>query len=299
MPSFGSRLSDGVDRLSEHGLWQYALVPLLLAALNGRQVRNVLGSQYDFHVGISFGIPIPVTDAWAFVSTPTPSGGLQVGPTALAGIALFAIAIVLQGLLLAGYLGGLSRGVRGEAPEFVAAVGNYWLSFLGFAVVLLTMFLPPALLALGPIALRGLLVLWLLVFVVGGYLLYAAPYLIVLHDVSLRRALGWSVSLATDGGAYLRFAAAYAVSVLLVSVPATLVVVNVPIIGVPLGVVGLAPVGLVFDTATLVFVGDLTDAHGFGDEDDPSEPRLEQQPGEPGDRNELGDGDDSATEGSA
>ena len=264
MPSFGARLSDSAGRLSEHGLWQYALVPLLLSALNGRQIRNVLGSAYDLHAGISFGVPIPVTDAWSFVSTPTPGGGVTVGPTALAGVALFAVGIVLQGVLLAGYLGGLSRGVRGEPPAFGATVREYWLPFLGFALVLLAMFLPPALFVLGPAGLRGLLVLWLLVFVVGGYLLYAAPYLIVLHDVGLGRALGWSVSLATEGGAYLRYAAGYAVVVLLISVPATLVVANLSILGVLVGIVGLAPVGLVFDTATLVFVGDLTDAAGFG-----------------------------------
>ncbi|WP_435115107.1 hypothetical protein [Halolamina sp. C58] len=266
MPSFGARLGDSVDRLAEHGLWRYALVPLLLSALNGRQIRNVLGADYDFHAGISFGVPIPVTDAWSFVSTPTPGGGVAVGPTALAGVVLFAVGIVLQGVLLAGYLGGLSRGVRGEPPAFGAAIREYWLPFLGFALVLLAMFLPPALLALGPAGLRGLLVLWLLVFVVGGYLLYAAPFLIVLHDVGLGRALGWSVSLATDGGAYLRYAAAYAVVVLLISVPATLVVANLSILGVLIGIVGLAPVGLVLDTATLVFVGDLTDAAGFGGE---------------------------------
>lgn len=268
MPSIGARLSDGVDRLSEHDLWHYALVPVLLAALNGHQIRNVLDSPYDLHVGISFGVPIPVTDAWAFVSTPTPGGGVDVGPTTLVAVGLFAIGIVLQGVLLAGYLGGLHRGLRGEPPAFAAGVREYWLSFLGFAVVLLAMFLPPALLALGPTALRGLVVVWLLVFVVGGYLLYAAPYLIVLHDVGLGRALGWSVSLATDGGAYLRYAVGYALVVLLVSVPATLVVANLSVAGVLLGVLGLAPVGLVFDTATLVFVGDLTDARGFGDDED-------------------------------
>lgn len=292
MPSIGARLGDANDRLSRHGLWQYALVPLVLAALNSRQIGNVLHSQYDFHAGFSLGVPIPVTDAWAFVSTPTPGGGIHVGPTVLAGIGLFAVVIVLQGVLLAGYLGGLTRGLRGKPPKFGAAIGEYWLPFLGFALVLLVLFLPPALLALGPVALRGLLVVWFLLFVVGGYLLYATPYLIVLHDVSLRRALGWSVSLATAGGAYLRFAVGYAVVVLLVSVPATLVVANLSVVGVLIGVVGLAPVGLVFDTATLVFVGDLTDARGFGSGDDRRAHRAALSP-PPGER-DAGDGDATA-----
>lgn len=268
MPSIGSRLGDAVDRLSSRDLWFYALVPLFLGALNTRQIGNVLNSRYDFHAGISFGVPIPVTDGWSFVSTPTPGGGLQVSPGATVGVALFAVGIVLQGVLLAGYLGGLTRALRGKSPNFVAAVGEYWLSFLGFALVLLALFLPPALLALGPAALRWLVVFWLLVFVVGGYLLYAAPYLVVLHDVDLGRALGWSVSLATSEEAYLRFAVGYALLVLGFSIPATVVVANLSIVGVLVGVVGLAPVGLLFDTTTLVFVGDLTDADGFGNADD-------------------------------
>lgn len=268
MPSFGTRLGDASDRLSRHDRWQYALIPLCLGALNTQHVGNVLQSRSDFHAGISFGMPIPVTDGWAFVSTPTPGGGVQIGPSATLGVALFALEVVLQGVLLAGYLGGLTRALRGEATGFVDATREYWLSFLGFALVLLALFVPPVLLALGPVSLRGLVVFWLLVFVVGGYLLYAAPYLVVLHDVDLRRALGWSVSLATDGGAYLRFAVGYALVVVLVSVPATLVVTNLSVVGVLVGVVGLAPLGLVFDTTTLVFVGDLTDAEGFGGADD-------------------------------
>lgn len=286
MPSIGSRLSDASNRLSAHDLWIYALVPLLLATLNGQKIGDVLGSRQDLHVGITFGSPIPVTDAWAFVSTPTPGGGVTVGPTAVAGIALFAFGIVLQGVLLAGYLGGLTRGLRGRAPAFGAAVREYWLSFLGFAVVLLAMFLPPALISLASRSLGLLVVLWLVVFVVAGYLLYAAPYLVVLHDVGLRRALGWSVSLATDGGAYLRYAVGYALVVLLLSIPATLVVVNLSVFGVAVGVVGLAPVGLVFDTATLVFVGDLTDADGFGtDNRRAHRAALSPPPEEHGDRN--------------
>ena len=59
----------------------------------------------------------------------------------------------------------------------------------------------------------------------------------------------------------------YALVVLAISIPATLVVVNVPLLGIFLGVVGLAPVGLVLDTATLFFVADITGAPGLGTDD--------------------------------
>lgn len=280
MPSIIARLRDASARLSEHDLWSYALVPILLAALNGTKINNLLQSDQDFHAGISFGVPLPVTDTWSFVSTPAIGGGVQFsGPATLLGVGLFAFGLLLQGVLLAGYLGGLHRGLRGDQPRFGASVGEYWQRMLGFALLLLVLFLPPVLFTLasrsfGTRSLAPLVLLWLVGFFVLGYLLYPAPYLIVLHDAGLGEALSWSVSLATDGGAYLRYALGYALVVVGISIPATLVVANVPVLGILLGIVGLAPVGLVFDTATLVFVADLTDEplSTSADDDDDSPP---------------------------
>lgn len=281
MPSISERLSDAFDRLSNRDLWAYALVPLLLAALNGTKIRAVLISDHDFYVGLTFGIPLPVTDAWAFVSTPS-GGGVNVAGPGLLGVGLFALGVVLQGVLLSVYLGGLTRELRGEPARLGEAFQRYFLRFLGFTVVLLVLFLPPVLFAFAARTLAPLLVVWLLVFFVGGYLLYAAPYLIVLHDTSVSEALSRSVSLALDGGAYLRYAAGYAAAVLVVSIPATLVVANVPVLGILLGVVGLAPVGLVFDTATLLFVADLTDAPGLSTDDGSRPHRAALSPGPDG-----------------
>jgi len=290
MPSIIARLSDASARLSTHDLWSYALVPLVLAALNGTKITNMLRSDHDFYAGISFGVPLPVTDTWAFVSTPAVGSGVQFsGPATLLGVGLFAFGLVLQGVLLAGYLGGLHRGLRGHQLQFGASVGEYWQRFLAFAILLLVLFLPPVLFTFAsrsfmPGSLATLILFWLVAFFVMGYLLYAAPYLIVLHDAGLGKALSWSVSLATDGGAYLRYALGYALVVVGISIPATLVVANVPVLGIPLGIVGLAPVGLVFDTATLVFVADLTDAEGLGmrlpDEPRPNRSALSPSPDE-------------------
>jgi len=264
MPSILARLREAADRLSTHERWSYALVPLVLSALNGTEITNLLRSDHDFYGGISFGVPLPVTDAWAFVSTPA-GGGVQFsGPATLAGVGLFTVGLLIQGVLLAGYLGGLHRGLQGEEPRFGDAVGAYWKRMLAFSLVLLALFLPPVLFTLAQRSLTPLVLVWLVGFFVLGYLLYAAPYLVVLHDAGLNEALSWSVSLATEGGAYFRYALGYALAVVAVSVPATAVVANLPILGIILGIGGLAPVGLVFDTATLMFVADLTDAEGLG-----------------------------------
>ena len=57
MPSIRARLSHAFEQLSKHGLWRYALVPLLLATLNGTKIQSVLTSSYDFHAGFRSAFP--------------------------------------------------------------------------------------------------------------------------------------------------------------------------------------------------------------------------------------------------
>lgn len=266
MPSFTDRLSDASDQLGSRDLWAYAVVPLLLAALNWNKIHDVLTDPSDVRVGVSFALPVPVSDPWSFVSTPT--NGVEVaGGTDVVGAAVLAGILVLQGPLLAAYLGGLRHRLADDGLGWAGALRRYWLRLLGFTAVLLAMNFPPALFVVAGIAGNAvpiLVLLWLVVLVVLGYLFYAAPYLVVLHDVGLLRALSWSVSTALGEDRYLRYALAYLGVVIVLSIPATLIVTNVPILGILLGVVGFAPIGLLFDTTTLLFVADLTDAEGIG-----------------------------------
>ena len=264
MPSITTRLTDASERLSEHGLWLFAVIPLLSSILGFSNARKLLAADISFHVGITFGFPLPVTDPWSFVSTSVGGGAQVTGPATPAAIGLLAIGIVIQSILLAGYLGGVRDGLRGEHPDFVGAVQSQFVPFLGFSIVLLTLAVPPMLFALASGSLTAVVLLWLPVYVLISYLFYATPYLIVLHDVGLGRALRWSLSLATGGGEHLRYALGYAVLVAVVSVPATVVVANLGVLGILLGIFVLSPVGLVFDTATLLFIADSTDVAGLG-----------------------------------
>lgn len=266
MPSFTDRLRDAADQLDARDCWQYAVVPLLLGALNWNKIHDVLTDPSDFRIGISFALPVPVTDPWSLVSTPT--AGVEVaGGSGVLDAAVLAGLLVVQGPLLAAYLGGLRHRLAGDGIGWTGALRRYWLGLLGFAVVLLVMNLPPALFVLVGVvgdAVPTLALLWLVVLVGLAYLFYAAPYLVVLHDTGLFRALSRSASLALRNETYLRYALAYLGTAIALSIPATLIVTNVPILGIPLGVVGLAPVGLLLDTTTLLFVADLTDAEGIG-----------------------------------
>lgn len=264
MPSITSRLQDASEQLSSAELWLFSLVPLASSVLGFSEALKLLTADVDFHIGIRFGLPLPVSDPWSFVSTSVGSGAQVTGPTSAGSIALLGVGIVLKSILLAGYLGGLRDGLRGESPDFLDSIREQFIPFLGFAVVLLTLALPPMLLTMTARPPLAVVTLWLPVYFLLSYLLYATPYLVVLHDVGLGEALSWSVSLATTGGAYLRYALGYLVLVVVISIPATLVVANTGVLGIVLGVVLLSPVGLVFDTATLLFVADLTDAAGLG-----------------------------------
>ena len=266
MPSFTDRLGDATDQLDSRDLWAYAAVPLLLAALNWNKIHDVLTDPSDFRIGLSFALPVPVTDPWSFVSAPT--NGVEVaGGADVFGAAVLGGLLVLQGPLLAAYLGGLRHRLAGDDIGWTGALRRYWLRLLGFAVVLLAMNFPPALFVVAGVvgdAVPVLVLLWLVVLVTLGYLFYATPYLVVLHDAGLLAALSRSVSLALRNETYLRYALAYLGTAIALSIPATLIVTNVPILGILLGVVGLAPVGLLFDTTTLLFVADLTDTEGIG-----------------------------------
>lgn len=262
VPSIVTRLGGAVDALGDRGLWGYAAVPMLTTLLRFDKVRAVLTAD-GLNFGLNFGLPLPVSSGWKFVSTSF-GGGAQVSGPATATVAgVFVVGVLLQGLLMAGYLGGLWASFRGVDQSFVASVRRYLLPFVGFGLLLTALVLPPILVTLAGAPIGPVVVLWLVVTLVVSYLTYGAPYLVVVEDVGLLTALARSLSLATTGP-YARFAAGYVAVVVGVSLPATAVVANTGVLGVVLATVLLAPVGLVFDAATLRFVADVVGVDEFG-----------------------------------
>jgi hypothetical protein len=97
----------------------------------------------------------------------------------------------------------------------------------------------------------------LIVFLVAAYLFYATPYLVVLRDAGVVDAARQSYALATRGGPYAAFAAGFALFVLAVSPVATGLVVNLPVVGLPVGILGGSYLGLAANVATMRFLADL------------------------------------------
>lgn len=251
-------LDDAVSRFDR--LLVLALVPLASTFLRTGNVSRVLGP-HDKVLSVSFGFPLPLVDLWSFVDPPNLTGGVNVdlptgvavdptGPALAVGLLWAFVALVLYvvllGLLTAGYLGSIREGLDAGGFDFSANVRRFGPRLVGYQLVLLAAFLTlflPALLAppLVVLALPG-------VFAVG-YILYPAPYLLILRDLPLWTALSEGVDLALGLGGV----ASYFLQFLVFSTVLSAVVLNGGPVGFLVGAVGAAPLALALNVATMLF----------------------------------------------
>jgi hypothetical protein len=265
MPDFVTRLSAGFDRAGDH--LALALVPVLFALLNTDKILAV--ASFDGgHIGFKLGLPLSVVTVWQFVSVPTDGVAVTTGqPIELLPVAVVTVPVLIavQAALTAGYFGCLRDAVDGDSLRFREHTRRHFRPFLVLTAVPFLALLPLAVGVFGLGSLTGslggaalFLVLPALVgFLIAAYLLYATPYLVVLRDGGVIDAARRSYALATEGGPYASYAAGFALFVLLVSPVATALVVNVPIVGLPVGILGGAYLGLAANLATMRFVADL------------------------------------------
>ena len=250
MPSISDLLSRASDALD--GRWGLAAVPAVVALLS---IENLRPPSTDFHVGISFGFPLPVSTGWNLMNTPNGQSGVSLpfGEPVL-GVATLVGTAVVTAALAAGYLGGLDRALDDDSLAFRTDAREYLVPILGFQLLVLVLGL--AGIGVGVVA-APLLLLTLPLLLLGAYLFYPVPYLVITEDAALRAALARSLELTGGGGPALSYFVQYALVTAALSVPATLVFVNLGITGLVLGCVALAPVATVFDMATMAFVRDL------------------------------------------
>ncbi|AHG05230.1 hypothetical protein HALDL1_07650 [Halobacterium sp. DL1] len=243
MPSLLARASRVAGRVSE-----YALVPLALTLFAfGKVAAAVDPSSVGVNVKLSF--PADVATLWTVVDPPAQGVAFR-SPTPLLFVPVF---IAVEAAVVAGYLGGIRDAHRDRDPDFVAAVRDHWLSILGIRVVQFLLFggLALSLLAGGA---GVLLVLGVPLLLVVGYLLWAAPYLVVLRDTDALTALAESASLAVEGGDYPAFSAGYAVAVAVASVVVSPLVTSAGIVGVLVGAALVAYPSLVGTAAATIVV---------------------------------------------
>lgn len=246
MSDFGTLISEAFDRLGEFGV--LAVVPLVTSLLAFDNFERAAASgEFDFHAGVVFGFPNAVVDLWTFVSLPASDPGVRVAEPFWLVVVVFAV----QSALTAGYLGSINRRLDGDRIDFLGNVRRYLVPItayqaLAWGVTLVAL--------LGGVLTGPFVLLLFPAFLLLNYLFFAAPYLIVVRDASVGAAIRESYEWAIAGGDYFAYGVRYLAAVAAVSIPTTLVAVNLGLVGVAVAAVATAPVGLAFSVATTTFV---------------------------------------------
>ena len=176
-----------------------AVVPAVAGLLSLSNVARALRAGPGG--GVSFPFPTGLPTLWTYASVPGGSGGAAVtGPLSVAlFVPLFLVGLLVTSTLEAGLLGTLSARLDGDPDDFGGSARRYALRMVGvnllrFCVVLLAL---PFALVFPPLA--------LLVVVVGSYLLYGLPFVVVTREAGLEEALGATTGYASEGGRYAAF----------------------------------------------------------------------------------------------
>ncbi|MFA4669108.1 hypothetical protein QDY65_00935 [Pyrococcus kukulkanii] len=240
-------------RLLNEG-WEYTLrnpgimvIPVIASIISLDSVVRVVNFHGNY-VGIRITLPEALPTLWSFVSPP--GGGLSTPLSLLFGL----LVAVISAYLSAGFLGSIN-GNEFSWDGFLNTANRYFLEFLKFGLLLFLVSLGVGTLVfLGP---PGLIFAFAVVIGIG-YFLYATPYLIILQGVKAEEAIGKSLNLALSGGEYLEYAVKYGGLTLLLSIPMTLITVNLKVVGLLPGLLIVAPLAVMLSRATLVFFKDLS-----------------------------------------
>lgn len=255
MVQFGALLSSAGRRLDR--LLLLAVVPFLVGLASPGNFARIAADTSDFRLGVSFGFPSAVATSWDFVSLPNPGSGFTVYPPGMSapqGVALVLGSAVLTGVLAALYLGALQQDLLGDgegAGDSFRHVPALVAFELLVTVVVLVLF------ALAMVSL-ALVIPGLVVALYLAFRFYPTPYLVVLRDLSLGAALRSSRRLSARGGDYTGFFVKYLLAVALVSLVATPLF-TTSVAGAVAGTGLLAPVCVLFNAATMLFLADATD----------------------------------------
>lgn len=265
MPKFTTRLSDGWERALQN--LPLAGVPIFFALVDTNKLLTVLRFEGG-HIGFKFGLPVSVVTVWEFVSLPNSGVSVNTGlPVEALPVAILTVPVLLlvQAVLTAGYFGSIRNTLYGEPYEFVPNCRRYVVPFVIITSVPTLLLLPLAAGVIGSATLSGgfggtslvILLLGSVVFVILGYLFYPVPYVVVLQQTGVVAAARRSYALATQSGPYFAYTAGFVLFVLSVSPIFTVLVVNIPVIGLPIGIVGGGILGLAVNIMTMRFVSDI------------------------------------------
>ncbi|ELZ02960.1 hypothetical protein C482_04866 [Natrialba chahannaoensis JCM 10990] len=269
------------------------LVPLALSLVELGKVARTMAPQNGFTISAKFPLPNPLLDLWAFIDAPDaettgassavhPGAGTgtatghgpagadvtietpfetvvvppEIGELSLLGIigGLLVVYALIASVIAAGYIGGLDRRLRGEPVAIAALVKQYTPPFFVYHLLVFGAFLLaiPLMLVSPALVLLAIPVIFVL-----AYLFYATPFLLVVADTPVIEAFRQSARHALAGGPYFKFALWHVVVGLIVSIPLSLFVSTVPVIGFGLALIVGVPLSFVLTAATVSFCQEL------------------------------------------
>lgn len=200
--------------------------------------------------GVKFPMPTALPDLWTFVSVPSTGVSFNLGVPLVFTPVFFALAAVL----IAGYVGSIDAALDDEHPDFVGSATDYAVPVLVVQLVVIAVTIAGFGFALvGGMALAPLSILFM---VAAGYLLWAAPILVVTRDIGALEALQSSIDHALQGGRYATFSLAYLLGGILGSFVLSMLVRGRPLVLLLLTIVLAYPL-LVLSVATVQVVKSL------------------------------------------
>jgi hypothetical protein len=209
-----------------------AVVPFVASLLSLSKVQQALSADGG---GVTFPFPSGLPTLWTYVSLPSVAGtgtGTAAGSAALlAVVPLFLVGLLLTSALEAGFLGALDGRIGHSGRGFVGSVEQFTLRMVGVNLVRAAV----VLVAVPFVVVPPLFVLALVAVIVLSYLTYGLPFVVVTQDTGVVTALGRTVSLATDGGAYARFGFGHLVVGALASVVFSVLARNAGVLGILVG----------------------------------------------------------------
>lgn len=248
-------------------------VPFVASFLQVGRLGSLFGRAGDRGFSVTFPFPGPLVDVWTFLSR---SHGVPISELDATFLALIPVAVVVEAALLAVYVGSLDEVLRTGDYDGVANLRAYFVPFLWYNVLIALVsvgFLGGAVTLFGSGAGVGAFALvFALLVLVGGYLFYAAPFLVVVEDRGVVSAFQRSYALALDGGDYLWYCLQHAAVGAAVSIPMSFLVYNVSVPGFLVGAAVAAPIGLGLSGATLEFLRRHVGAGSDGRADGPPRP---------------------------
>lgn len=239
-------------------MYYLAVLPFLFDVIFLTNTFVETSRTYSFRIGAKFSLPFyfpSLTNVYDFPSRRGVSVNLPLFEFApIFGAASSVVYTVIIAFVSAGYLGKLHSSVRGGSSSFGVSAARYFFRILAFAVLWLALTLVGAIIAVAQLE-AG--ILYFLLILLVGYLVFLTPFVIVADNVSFAEALGRSISASVSlSSKTISFVLLYGLATLVVSVPVYLIL-NAGLLGFFVALAAFAFVGTVLVASTFYFYSDL------------------------------------------